>query len=226
MLLQNTPRTSRYLTPVIVSMVTGVITFIYLRFQDAQSIPVDSFYYQLGFVNILLFALYVFWYSSLNIRQEKQLKVGEKLPSFTIFHGDKKFNSLDFKNKGRVFLFYRGNWCPFCVAQIKELVEHYQAAINSGIEFIMISPQSDKKSQALAKKFNVPFIFATDRDNQAAKQLGIFHEFGLPMGMQVLGYQSDTPLPTVIRIDQSGTITFIDQTDNYRIRPDPKNYAN
>ena len=226
MLLQNTPRTSRFLTPVVACMVAGVLIFIYLLLYENQNMPNGHSYYYLAISNILLFALYAGWYSSLSSKEGKQLKVGDKLPSFVLYHKDKAINSLDFIDTSRVFLFYRGNWCPFCVAQIKELVKYYQSAISSGIEFIMVSPQPDSKSQALAKKFDVPFIFATDRNNQAAKQLGILHRYGLPMGMQILGYQKDTPLPTVIRINKDGYITFIDQTDNYRIRPSPDKFVN
>ncbi|MDQ7048118.1 MAG: redoxin family protein [Enterobacterales bacterium] len=225
MILQNTPRTSQFLNPVIASMAAGIIVFIYLWLNDMPDMQNGHYYHYLAIINILLFALYSTWYSSLNSREKNQLNVGNKLPSFVLYHKDKAINSLDAIDEGRVFLFYRGNWCPFCVAQIKELVKYYQSAINSGIEFIMVSPQPDSKSQALAKKFDVSFIFATDRNNQAAIKLGILHQFGLPMGMQVLGYQKDTPFPTVIRVDKEGYITFIDQTDNYRIRPSPDKFA-
>lgn len=42
------------------------------------------------------------------------------------------------------------------------------------------------------------------------------------MGMQVLGYESDSVLPTVLLTDTQGLIVFSDQTDNYRVRPELK----
>jgi peroxiredoxin len=130
-------------------------------------------------------------------------------------------SSESFKAKPHLLLFYRGNWCPFCTAQVEELAAAYKRLEEIGISVVLISPQSIKKNQALAARFDVPMVFLRDRHNAAAKQLGILHEWGTPMGMQVLGYESDTVLPTVILTDKQGQIVFSDQTDNYRVRPDP-----
>lgn len=42
------------------------------------------------------------------------------------------------------------------------------------------------------------------------------------MGMQMLGYDSETVLPTVIITAAGGRILWADETDNYRVRPEPK----
>jgi peroxiredoxin len=84
----------------------------------------------------------------------------------------------------------------------------------------LISPQSVKKNQALASRFDVPMVFLRDRNSDAARQLGILHKWGTPMGLQLLGYESDTVLPTIIMTDAQGQIVFSDQTDNYRARPE------
>lgn len=54
-----------------------------------------------------------------------------------------------------------------------------------------------------------------------ARQLGIEAVGGTPAGLQVLGYDSDTAMPTVIMTDEHHTVIFCDQTDNYRVRPEP-----
>ncbi|GAB4137003.1 MAG: hypothetical protein Kow00104_20510 [Rhodothalassiaceae bacterium] len=41
------------------------------------------------------------------------------------------------------------------------------------------------------------------------------------MGMQALGYASDTVLPTVVITGRGGTILWTHETDNYRVRPEP-----
>jgi hypothetical protein len=48
--------------------------------------------------------------------------------------------------------------------------------------------------------------------------------YGLPFGMQLLGYDSDTVMPTVIITDDEGKIIFADLTDNYRVRPEPETF--
>jgi hypothetical protein len=51
--------------------------------------------------------------------------------------------------------------------------------------------------------------------------LNIFAKNGLPAGIQVLGYDSDTVMPTVILTDEKGKIIHSDLTSNYRVRPEP-----
>jgi hypothetical protein len=44
------------------------------------------------------------------------------------------------------------------------------------------------------------------------------------MGMQALGYDSETVLPTVIITGTDGLILWVHETDNYRVRPEPETY--
>ena len=63
-----------------------------------------------------------------------------------------------------------------------------------------------------------------DEDNQAARILGIEALQGTPKGLEVLGYESDTVLPTAILTNQQGEVIYTDQTDNYRVRPEPETF--
>ena len=44
------------------------------------------------------------------------------------------------------------------------------------------------------------------------------------MGFGLLGYESDTVFPTVLVLDALGVIRWVDQTDNYRVRPEPDTF--
>jgi len=102
------------------------------------------------------------------------------------------------------------------------LATQYQMLQKLGVRVVLISPQSHDNTQALAKKLNVAFEFYTDPNNKAAEQLGLVHPNGLPMGMQILGYDSDTVLPTVLILAPNGKVVWLHQTDNYRVRPEPE----
>ena len=91
-----------------------------------------------------------------------------------------------------------------------------------GVRVALIAPQPHTKTISLAEKFGVGFDFLTDESNVAARTLGIENPKGLPMGMQMLGYDSDTVMPTVIITDASGKILWTHETDNYRVRPAPE----
>ena len=174
-------------------------------------------------ITLLAWLVYLRWYSVFRGRDAQALQVGSVLPEFRLESLEGHIvSSESFKAKPHLLVFYRGNWCPFCTAQIEELAAAYKRLEEKGISVILISPQSIKKNQALAARFDVPMVFLRDRHNAAAKQLGILQEWGTPMGMQVLGYESDTVLPTVVLTNEQGHIMFSDQTDNYRVRPEPK----
>lgn len=183
--------------------------------------------------SLILWLTYIFWYSVFPNRNSEMLKIGKTLVplNFIDQNGD-TFGTESIKGKKLIYLFYRGNWCPLCMAQIKEISEQYRELYELGAEVLLISPQPHKFTVNLARKMDVPFRFLTDVNGRVAKQLGLYVKGGTPLGMEVFGFDSDTVLPTVVITDESSKILYADQTDNYRIRPEPetflavlKNYA-
>lgn len=168
---------------------------------------------------------YVFWYSRYGRGESEAIAVGGSLPAFELQEADgKTVRSTDFHGAPALFMFYRGNWCPLCSAQVKELAAEYQALDERGVQVVLVSPQPPGHTRALAAKFDVPFRFLVDVECRAAKILGIFAAGGTPLGLEALGYDSDTVLPTVIITDSEGRVVFNDQTDNYRVRPEPETF--
>lgn len=179
----------------------------------------------LAIVGWLGFIAYAYWYSSFGRRTSKRLRVGSPLPAFTVKNVDgAPVSSATLTTKPSVLVFYRGNWCPLCMAQVKELVGRYHDLSALGVRVALISPQPHGNTVGLAKKYGVDFDFLTDEGNAAARALGIDIAHGLPMGMQMMGYDSETVMPTVIIIDRDGKVVWVHETDNYRIRPEPDVY--
>ena len=177
----------------------------------------------LGSLLIFGWISYLKWYSVFNKRDKAIIKVGGKLPQFQLEDSEKeRVLSESFLGNYTIYIFYRGNWCPLCMAQIKEVVAEYKELEKRNISMVLISPQPHNYTKSLADKHKVPFHFLTDVKSTAAKRLGIHHNAGIPAGFQALGYDSDTVLPTVIITNPDSTIIFADLTDNYRVRPEPK----
>jgi len=219
MIFQNVARTSARFPTLIVMGLIGVIFAVRGYVLGGSSLaPVLAVG---GFAGFLVYA---YWYSSFH-RAASQLRVGQALPGFELRDtADNTVTSGSLTNKPTVWIFFRGNWCPLCMAQIKELVAQYQQLKELGVRVALVSPQPHRFTKGLAKRFDVPFDFLTDENNRAARLLGIAHPHGLPAGMQVLGYDSDTVLPTVIITDVGGKILWAHETDNYRVRPEPGTY--
>lgn len=169
----------------------------------------------------LLFLLYVFWYSPYGRHADARLDVGSKVPEFEVRDLDgSTVTSRDLLGAPTVFLFYRGNWCPLCMAQIEELAERHAEFERLGISVCLISPQPERQSRELARRHAAAFRFLVDTDNAAARSLGIVVSNGVPAGVRG-GYAPDTVMPTLFVTTAGGTIVFSDQTDNYRVRPEP-----
>ena len=153
----------------------------------------------IAIIGWLGFIIYAYWYSSFDRQANERLTVGQTLPQFQVKNiAGKIIDSSSLFDKATIWMFYRGAWCPLCMAQIKELAAQYQELQAMGVRVALIAPQPHKNTIKLSKQFDVPFDFLTDEANKAARTLGIENPQGLPMGMQMLGYDSETVLPTVI----------------------------
>jgi len=161
----------------------------------------------------------------LKARPSDRLAKGLRLPEFVLRNAQgQAIRSEQLLQRPMVLVFYRGNWCPFCMAQVKELAQRYREidALGAGIAFI--SPQPLAKTAALAERFGIPAEFLVDEGALLARRLGIVAEYGIPTGLHLLGYSSDTVMPTVVITEASGRILWADETDNYRVRPEPDTY--
>lgn len=170
-------------------------------------------------------SLYLFWYSGFGGKTSKALMIGSSLPDFSLnTSSGVVVTRQDLSTKPTLMIFYRGNWCPLCVAQVKEISGLYRELSEMGVDVCLISPQPEGNTQALAKHFNVPFKFLIDKDLKTAEVFGIKAEAGTPAGLEVLGYDSDTVRPTVLITDGDGKLVYCDLTDNYRVRPEPEEF--
>lgn len=180
----------------------------------------------LSLVNSIVWLVYIYWYSRFSDRSNNEfLQLGLELPAFELENEKgEKVNSHDYRGSTTLWMFYRGNWCPLCMAQIREISNQYQELARRGVKVALVSPQPQKHTRQLAQKMNVPFNFLIDEKNKVARQLNILAENGIPKGMEVLGYDSDTVMPTILMTNAQGKIIFADLTNNYRVRSEPETF--
>jgi len=172
---------------------------------------------------VMGFFLFDFWYSSFGRRVNDKLTVGRMLPDFGAVDVDgSPVHASDLRGRPVLFMFYRGNWCPFCMAQVREITARYRELHARGVEVILVSPQPTELTERVARIYEVPVRFWVDRDLAAARTLDIAQDYGVPAGAAARKYGTHTVLPTVVIVDAQGRILFTDQTDNYRVRPDPE----
>jgi peroxiredoxin len=215
LMLFQRARTARNQYPLLALALVGtVISFV--GFESPAS-------WYAFFLGLMATFIYVFWYSIFDRSAQTVIAVGATLPELELFDGVGK-PITPTAGKHGLYMFIRGNWCPLCMAQVKEIAAQYGELEARGVEVFLISRQPAANTQALAKRFNAPIRFCVDEEGKLARQLGIEHIGGLPFLMGPLGYDSDSALPTVVITDPSRRIIFADLTDNYRVRPEPSTF--
>lgn len=170
-------------------------------------------------VGLLGYLGYTFWHTRLG-RNIPNITLGKPLPNFSLL--DVSGNIITPENlKGKItlLLFIRGNWCPLCVAQIKEIAMQYQSLARMGAQTLFISPQNQHESRILARRFTIPGIFASDDNFEFAKLVDVVHEKGAPKLTNNM--QEDTVFPTVLILDKEGKVVWYEATDNYLTNPEP-----
>lgn len=216
----RTARTSPHLTRM--TVIEGFLSLVALVGGFALGAPIPALY---GVLLLAGWLLYVFWYSRFGRRPSDRLVVGERLPAFVLESEDgTRIHSDIFHGRPALFIFYRGNWCPFCMAQVREVADAYQQLAARGVAVVLVSPQPHAASRELAARFDAPMHFLVDRDLRAATLLEITDLSALPAGFERAGYAVKSVYPTVVITDATGIIRYVDQTDNYRVRPHPSTF--
>jgi len=223
-----TARTKPHLNSILAIKIIGLCLILW-AFGSTQSFDLSAIFlsneFLIGLTCVFGWIAYDFWFSNYGERDDSVIQVGKTLPEFNMKTVDgKEFSTRSLRGHPTLMIFYRGNWCPLCMAQINEIADRYHTLANTGVQILLISPQPQGHTQKLANKYDLPFIYLQDPGGNAAKTLKIMAPNGLPLGMQIFGYDSDTIMPTVIITDTHGKIIFADLTDNYRVRPEPETF--
>lgn len=164
-----------------------------------------------------------FWLSKRGLRPvPAQLKPGSPLPDFHAVdeQGD-PVRSTALHGSPTVILFVRGNWCPFCSSQVKDLTKYYKDIIDLGAKLVLVTPKPLETTRRVAEFFEVEFDFWLDDSLAATKQLGLLQNTGVPSSYSK-EYGRDTIWPTTLIVDAAGIIRYTELSKHISDRPDPE----
>jgi peroxiredoxin len=152
----------------------------------------------------------------------EQLRRGKPLPEFTATSeaGD-PLDTRDLHGMPVVMIFVRGNWCPFCSRQVKNLTGYYRDIVDLGAKLIFVTPKPQQTTKRVAEFFNVEFEFWLDESLAATRKLGLLLESGVPKDYYP-EYGSDTIWPASLVIDADGIIRYVELSKHIIDRPNPK----
>lgn len=163
---------------------------------------------------------YTLWYTRQH-QPQGVIVAGAPLPHFPLLTVDGDETSSErLAHEPHVILFYRGSWCPFCVAQVKAVAEQYRELNRRGVRVALISAQRARDTEELSRQFEAPMDFYVDADGAAARMLDIVQEGGTPVTFGA-GTNGDTVVPTVIITRADGTVAWVHHAQDHRVRPEP-----
>ncbi len=154
------------------------------------------------------------------------LRRGRSLPDFAATdEAGNPVHSTEIRGTAAVFLFVRGNWCPFCNRQVRNLTLHYKAIVDLGARLILVTPKPLETTRRVAEFFDVEFDFWLDENLQVARELGLLQSDGVPKDHQN-EYGEDTVWPTTLVVDRNGIIRYAELSRFIADRPDPETLVN
>jgi peroxiredoxin len=143
--------------------------------------------------------------------------------------------TLEAARAGRpaVVVFYRGAWCPYCNLTLHAYQEQLVAPLSErGVALVAISPQRPDGSLTMQQRHDLADTVLSDPGNAVAGALGILtaptaavRDAQASLGLDVAAANADgtatLPMPTVVLVDGSGVIRWIDIHPNYATRTEP-----
>ncbi|MCX2574777.1 peroxiredoxin-like family protein [Pedobacter sandarakinus] len=168
----------------------------------------------------------------LNVSAQKGLAAGAKAPTF--MGVDQNGNKIDLQNilkkhQSVVLFFYRGQWCPYCNKQIKELQDSLQLLTAKNAYVIGVTPETADNIAKTIKKTKAGFSIIQDKDDEIMKAYGVnfmmddatfakYKGFGVDLEMNNGNTRHTLPVPATYIIDRSGKIKFVYFDPNYKKR--------
>lgn len=136
------------------------------------------------------------------------VKVGAAAPDFELKDG--KNNSLglqNYKNRQPVMLlFYRGDWCPYCVDQLVDYQTLLPELEKYNIQLLAISPDNIASTENTQRKFGQNYVFLSDENLKVTRLYGI-------------GNEKNLPHPSLFLIDKQGVLLWYYASKDHSTRP-------
>jgi peroxiredoxin len=169
---------------------------------------------------------------TLQVMAQTGLKNGAKAPEFIAT--DNSGKTLDLKallksHKAVVLFFYRGQWCPYCNKQIKQLQDSLQLLTAKGAYVIGVTPETSENIGKTIDKTHASFSIIQDSGYKIMKAYDVNYRVDDAMNAKLKNYGVDLeknngntdhvlPVPATYVIDQSGKIIFVQFDKDYTKR--------
>ncbi|CAI8403831.1 MAG TPA: thioredoxin-dependent thiol peroxidase [Flavobacteriaceae bacterium] len=103
------------------------------------------------------------------------LKVGDKVPNFSVTDQDGNTITMqDYQNKKVIVFFYPAASTPGCTAEACNLRDHYKDLQDKGYDIIGVSADTEKKQSNFRNKYDFPFPLLADTNKDVIQAFGVW----------------------------------------------------
>lgn len=128
-----------------------------------------------------------------------------------------------------MLFFYRGQWCPYCNKQIKQLQDSLQLLTIKGAYVIGVTPETPENITKTVSKTQASFSLVHDEGYKIMKAYDVNYTVDDGLNAKLKGYGIDLeknngntdhvlPVPATYVISQSGKIVFVHFDKDYTKR--------
>lgn len=165
----------------------------------------------------------------------RALRSGDRASDFTLANA----NGRDFVLAERlahgpaVLVFFRGRWCPYCIAQLEELEKVRPELEQLGATLCALSPQKPQHTGFTAEQHHLRFPVLSDSCNAVARQYGVAwklpdylvaHYRSIFVNLEHANANRDweLPMPAAFVVAPDATIVWAQVDPDFTRRPEPR----
>src|SRR5882724_3082132 len=150
--------------------------------------------------------------------QEAAVAVGSEAPDFRSFDSDGTEFRLSELSGSRVLLkFFRGTWCPYCVADLRLWSAQREELRALGLKLVAVSHDSVGELGRFKAKHGWDMTLVADPDLEIIRHYNLQNHNFTPKG----GPFRDMAIPATILIDIGGKVLWMSQASDFRVRSHP-----
>ena len=162
------------------------------------------------------------------------LQVGDTAPDFLLPDADGRLHSSEqLRGHGPLVVsFFRGGWCPFCVAQLSAFQATKARFDELRANVVLLSPETRHLPRQLKRELGLTLTILSDVDHGVAMSYGVlfrvpdqikayYSALGVDLASRHGASEWMLPIASTFTIDQFGTITGAFVELDHTIRQEP-----
>jgi peroxiredoxin len=155
-------------------------------------------------------------YTSREPAQPPNMHIGELAPDFAGVAADgTPFRLSALRGQPVLLKFFRGLWCPYCIAELKELAALAPNFEALGVKLVAVSSDSPVEIARVEARRRWPIALVADQSLEAHRSYNVQRRHFAPRR----GPFRELAIPTTVLIGADGRVQWFVQSRDHRVRP-------